>query len=77
MNNFGKIKVGQKVNIELDNYPDTEFGVLNGTVKSIFVIPDKEGLYFIDVKLGLDKLNPWPDKMITSYNKEIEFKQVM
>jgi len=26
--NFGKIKVGQKVNNMLDNYPDSEFGVL-------------------------------------------------
>lgn len=67
--NSGKIKIGQRVNIKLENYPDTEFGVLNGTVKSISLIPDKEGLYFIDVEL--------PEKMITSYNKEIEFKQEM
>lgn len=30
-------------------------------------IPDKEGLYFIDVAL--------PEKRITSYHKKIEFKQ--
>lgn len=67
--NSGKVRIGQKVNIKLENYPDTEFGVLNGTVKNISLIPDKEGLYFIDVKL--------PKKLITSYNKEIEFKQEM
>ncbi|WP_430429574.1 HlyD family secretion protein [Maribacter litoralis] len=67
--NSGKIKVGQSVNIKLENYPDTEFGILNGTVKSISLIPDTEGLYFIDVKL--------PEKLITSYNKEIDFKQEM
>ncbi|WP_458627507.1 HlyD family secretion protein [Winogradskyella sp. PC D3.3] len=67
--NSGKIKVGQNVNIKLENYPDTEFGVLNGKVENISLIPDKEGLYFIDVSL--------PEKMITSYNKEIEFKQEM
>ncbi|WP_282031309.1 HlyD family secretion protein [Winogradskyella eximia] len=67
--NSGKIKVGQKVNIKLENYPDTEFGVLNGKVKNISLIPDKDGLYFVDVAL--------PEKMITSYNKEIEFKQEM
>lgn len=77
MNDFGKIKVGQKVNIKLENYPDTEFGVINGTVKSMSVIPDKEGLYFIDVNLCFDKLKPSSDKRITSYDKEIEFKQVM
>jgi hypothetical protein len=43
--------------------------VLNGLVKSISLIPDKEGLYFVDVGL--------PEKMITSYNKEIDFKQEM
>ncbi|WP_375239901.1 HlyD family secretion protein [Aurantibacter sp.] len=67
--NSGKIKVGQTVNIKLENYPDTEFGVLNGTVKSISLIPDAEGLYFVDVEL--------PTKLITSYNKEIDFKQEM
>ncbi|WP_299122163.1 HlyD family efflux transporter periplasmic adaptor subunit [uncultured Winogradskyella sp.] len=67
--NSGKIKVGQNVNVKLENYPDTEFGVLNGKVKNISLIPDKEGLYFIDVEL--------PKKLITSYNKNIEFKQEM
>ena len=33
--NSGKIKVGQKVNVNMDNYPNSEFGVLNGTVKKI------------------------------------------
>lgn len=67
--NSGKIEIGQKVNIKIENYPDTEFGVLNGTVKNIPLIPDKEGLYLIDVEL--------PQKLITSYNKEIDFKQEM
>ena len=67
--NSGKIKVGQKVNIKLENYPDTEFGVLNGIIERISLIPDKEGNYFIDVEL--------PKKLITSYKKEIGFKQEM
>ena len=67
--NSGKIKVGQVVNIKLENYPDTEFGMLKAEVKSISLIPDKEGLYLIDVTL--------PKKLITTYNKEIEFKQEM
>ena len=67
--NSGKIKIGQTVNIKLENYPDTEFGVLNGTVKNISLIPDAEGFYFVDVEL--------PSKLITSYNKEIDFKQEM
>ncbi|WP_339874276.1 HlyD family secretion protein [Olleya marilimosa] len=67
--NSGKLKIGQKVNIKLENYPDTEFGVLNGTIKKISLIPDKDGLYLIDVEL--------PKKLITSYNKKIDFKQEM
>ncbi len=67
--NSGKIKLGQRVNIKLENYPDTEFGVLKGIVSNISLIPDKDGLYLIDVKL--------PEKLMTSYNKEIDFKQEM
>jgi multidrug resistance efflux pump len=67
--NSGKIEIGQKVNIKVENYPDTEFGTLNGTVKNISLIPDKDGLYLVDVEL--------PEKLITSYKKEIEFNQEM
>ena len=67
--NSGKIRAGQKVNIKVNNYPDTEFGVLNGKVKNISLVPDKEGLYFVNVEL--------PEKMRTSYNKVIDFKQEM
>ncbi|GAB1856809.1 HlyD family efflux transporter periplasmic adaptor subunit [Flavobacteriaceae bacterium MHTCC 0001] len=67
--NSGKIKEGQHVNIKLENYPETEFGILKGTVKNISLLPNKEGLYVIDVEL--------PKKLITTYNKEINFKQEM
>ena len=67
--NSGKIKVGQTANIRLENFPDSEFGTLKGKVKYISLLPDKEGMYLIDVAL--------PDKLITTYNKEIPFKQEM
>jgi len=67
--NAGKIKVGQRVNIKMELYPDTEFGVLVGEVDKIPIIPNKEGFYLMDVIL--------PEKLVTSYNKEIEFKQEM
>ena len=67
--NSGKIKVGQKVNIRLANYPDREFGILEGTVKSISLTPDKEGNLLIDVSL--------PNGLKTSYNKKIHFQQEM
>jgi len=67
--NAGKIKVGQKVNIRLANYPDTEFGLLNGNVENISLFPDKDGNYLVDVALDAE--------LITSYNKKIEFQQEM
>ncbi|WP_062060360.1 HlyD family secretion protein [Aquimarina longa] len=67
--NSGKIKIGQTANIRLENFPDDEFGTLKGTVKHISLLPNKDGLYLIDVTL--------PEKLITTYNKEIPFKQEM
>lgn len=67
--NSGKIKPGQTVNVKLENYPDDEFGVLKGKVSNISLIPDKDGFYLIDVTL--------PEKLITTYGKEIPFKQEM
>lgn len=67
--NSGKIKVGQRVNVKLENYPDAEFGMLNGRVKNISLIPDEEGFYMINVAL--------PKQLVTSYNKTIDFKQEM
>ena len=67
--NSGKIKVGQTALIKLENFPDNEFGTITGKVKNISLLPNKDGLYLIDVAL--------PEKLITSYNKEIPFKQEM
>ncbi|WP_458306419.1 HlyD family secretion protein [Croceiramulus getboli] len=67
--NSGKVKLGQMVNIKIENYPEYEFGVLSGEVKNISLLPDAYGLYSVDVEL--------PKKLITSYNKNIEFKQEM
>lgn len=67
--NSGKIKVGQRVNIRLANYPDREFGVLNGKIKNISLVPDKDGNLLLDVAL--------PNGLKTSYNKKIIFQQEM
>ena len=67
--NSGKLKVGQQVNISIDNYPETEFGYLMGNINEISAIPDSEGYYMLDVKLF--------NKLTTSYNKEISFKPEM
>ncbi|MHC0444145.1 HlyD family secretion protein [Flavobacterium sp. 3-218] len=67
--NSGKIKVGQRVNIRLANYPDREFGVLKGEIKNISLVPDKDGNLLLDVAL--------PNGLKTSYNKQIAFQQEM
>ena len=67
--NSGKIKIGQKVHIKLLNYPSDEFGKLEGKVRSISSVPDQEGNYLIDVDL--------PNKLTTSYEKQLEFRQEM
>jgi multidrug efflux pump subunit AcrA (membrane-fusion protein) len=67
--NSGKIKIGQTVNISLDNYPEAEFGMLKGYITSISLTPDEEDFYLLNVSL--------PEKLLTTYQKEIEFKQEM
>ncbi|WP_431243756.1 HlyD family secretion protein [Flavobacterium sp. P21] len=67
--NSGKIKIGQRVNIRLSNYPDREFGVLKGEIRNISLVPDKDGNLLLDVAL--------PNGLKTSYNKQIVFQQEM
>ena len=67
--NSGKLKIGQKVNIRLANYPDREFGVIEGKLKTISLTPDKEGNLLLDIEL--------PNGLQTSYKKKIHFQQEM
>ncbi|MES2544547.1 MAG: HlyD family efflux transporter periplasmic adaptor subunit [Bacteroidota bacterium] len=67
--NSGKIKTGQLVNIRLTNYPDKEFGIIRGLVKTISLTPDKEGNLLIDITL--------PNGLETSYKKQLIFQQEM
>ena len=67
--NSGKLKIGQKVNIRLANYPDREFGVIEGKLKAISLTPDKEGNLLLDIEL--------PNGLQTSYKKHINFQQEM
>ena len=64
-----KVKKGQKVYLQLDNYPNAEFGVINGLVDKISLMADEEGYYLVDIKL--------PNRLVTSHNVEIDFKQEM
>lgn len=62
----GKVKVGQQVNIRLENYPFEQFGLLRGVITSISEIPN-EKKYLVTIKL--------PETLITSQNKIINFTQ--
>ena len=67
--NSGKLQIGQKVNIRLANYPDREFGVIEGKLKTISLTRDKEGNLLLNIEL--------PNGLQTSYKKQINFQQEM
>lgn len=64
--NFGKVAVGQRVHIYLDNFPHQEYGALRGTVRSLSALP-KQGYYRVSVA--------FPDGLTTQYGKQIPFTQ--
>ena len=68
MKRSGKVKKGQKVNIKFDNYPHLEYGMVEGVVNSISLVP-AENRYTVEVGL-VDGLN-------TFYGIELEFTQEM
>lgn len=65
--NAGKVGVGQKVLIKLDNYPFQEYGALLGKITNISVSPDDEFNYLVYAAL--------PEGSKTSYNRKIPFRQ--
>jgi len=68
----GKVEVGQSVNIKLDNYPYMEYGLLEGKITNISMVPvttEKGGYYTAEIEL-INKLN-------TNYKKELPFNQEM
>lgn len=65
--NAGKISMGQRVLIKLDNFSFQQFGTLRGEVKSISVSPDEKGNYVVYSSL--------PEGTKTSYGKDIQLKQ--
>ncbi|MGQ0826754.1 MAG: HlyD family secretion protein [Bacteroidota bacterium] len=66
--NSGKLKTGQVVNIKLDNYAYPEYGMIKGIVKTISLMPKKEN-YSVEVSL--------PNKLITSYKKNLDYQEEM
>jgi HlyD family secretion protein len=65
---YGKVEVGQKVNVRLDNYPFHEYGMLQGVVVKLGLLPDKNR-YSVGVK--------FPDGLNTTYKYELPFSAEM
>lgn len=65
----GKVKIGQKVNIRFSNFPDNEFGIIKGKVRSISMVPTKDvqgaDYYTVEVEL--------PEGLVTTYRKELPY----
>ncbi|HML64704.1 MAG TPA: HlyD family efflux transporter periplasmic adaptor subunit [Dysgonomonas sp.] len=65
----GKVKIGQKVNIRFSNFPDNEFGIIKGKVRSISMVPGKDvqgaDYYTVEVEL--------PEGLVTTYKKELPY----
>ncbi len=63
----GKVKIGQKVNIKLDNYPYMEYGYIETTIVNksrLPVVVEGEKFYIVDVVL--------PQTIVTNYNYKID-----
>lgn len=65
----GKVKVGQRVNVRINNFPDQEFGYLTGRVESISSVPTAEGFYVVEIN--------FPEGMVTNYGRTLPITQQM
>jgi len=68
----GKVETGQRVKIKLDNYPHLEYGMLDGVITSISLVPvnTPTGAFYtaeLDLRNGL----------VTNYGNELPFNQEM
>ncbi len=68
LNNSGKVKAGQTVNIKLDSYPYVEHGMLIGRVNNISLVASNNS-YSLDIDL--------PNGLLTSYKKTLVYRSEM
>lgn len=65
----GRVRLGQRVNIALDNFPENEYGVIEGKVLRLSLAPDESKNYVVEVEL--------PGGLVTSYHKHLALSQEM
>jgi len=68
VNRSGKVKVGQRVIIRFLNFPDQEFGIVNGQVHSISLVP-AENNFRVEIAL--------PSGLTTNYGKTLPVSHEM
>ena len=64
----GKVAVGQKVNIKLDNFPYMEYGTISGSIKNISLVPT-DNSYFVEVAMS--------DTLKTNYGRYLPTHEEM
>nr|MDA3865333.1 HlyD family efflux transporter periplasmic adaptor subunit [Salinivirgaceae bacterium] len=64
----GKVEKGQRVNIKLADFPYLEFGMVQGTVRNVALVPQDDYYWaYVDLDFPLQ----------TTYHKQIDFRQRM
>ena len=58
----GKVKAGQRVIVRFTNFPDQEFGVVNGRLSSVSLVPSEDN-YMVEIA--------FPDGLTTNYRKNL------
>jgi multidrug resistance efflux pump len=64
----GKVKINDQVNIQFDNYPHLQYGMVKGYVSNISAVSDQD-FYTVEVE--------FPDGLHSFYGKDIPFSQNM
>jgi len=65
----GKVVVGQRANVRLNNFPDQEFGYLEGRVEHISDTPDSDGMYVVEIR--------FPKGLVTNYGVQLPITSQM
>lgn len=64
----GKVKVGQRVIVRFSNFPDQEFGIVNGRLSSVSMVPTEDN-YMVEIA--------FPHGLTTNYGKHLSVSYEM
>ncbi|GHT55571.1 hemolysin [Bacteroidia bacterium] len=69
----GKVKVGQEVNVKLDNFPYMEYGFIRVRINNISLVPIENAQ---GAKASILEV-AFPEELVTNYGKTLTFTQEM